>query len=186
MAWACGGGSQTTPWASRPPGATFDRAVVDEPNRQVVLTRAEGAPVLLGAVTQHGNPAGAVVLERFAELVEFVQAHVPTAAHEGARDPAAARRSLGLGAAGVLLAWALYGVNVALAAKLDWTRWLVPMPAAIAALSLLTMAAGLRLQLGRGPLVSPLYGRRHAVALLRFFGVAVLANFVLLGVANAL
>jgi hypothetical protein len=116
------------------PWREVSRATVDSPNFTVVLLQRDSSPVLIGAISQYGVPSGTVILQRFGEIVEVVSGKVPTSPHGGSRDPAAARRMILVNVAGCLTAMALYLTNVAIAGRLHWTRWLVPMPGVIAAL----------------------------------------------------
>lgn len=163
-----------------------ERATVDARNSIVVLFPRGASPVVVGVLSQHGVPSGAVVPERFEEIAEFVDARVPSAPHVGAGNGAAARPSLLLGLLSVVAAGALYGANVAIAEHLHWTRWLVPMPAFVGAVGLLVLLAGVRIRTGKGPLISPLYGRAYRGTVVRFLVVASIANFVLVSVANTL
>ncbi len=172
-------------------------ATVDARNFTIVLFRRDGGPAsIVGALSQHGVPSGAVVLERFDEIVELVSLKVqaspfkesvdPSAAKVNAHLQQAARRTLWLGLGGCLTAVAVYAANMALAARLNWTRWLLPMPLVIGGFSLLALVAAVRLRRGNAPLLSPIYLPSYRTTVVRFFVVASLANFILMAIANTI
>jgi hypothetical protein len=71
----------------------FSRASVDARNFAVVLFRPDGAPQLLGVLSENGGLSGFVILERFDALVARVKEKLPTEPHRIADDPSAARRT---------------------------------------------------------------------------------------------
>jgi hypothetical protein len=161
-------------------------ATIDASNFTILLRMLDGSPVLLGALSQQDMPSGQVVLERFGEIVELVEHKVPSARHQGTKDPAAGRSVIGLGLLTCLMAGALYAANRELGAQLHWHRLLLLMPVVIGGIGLVIVIGGVRVRIGRGALISPLYGPGYRAKVVRFLVVATVANFVLLGVMNGL
>jgi hypothetical protein len=161
-------------------------ATTDASNFTVLLRLLDGSPVLLGVLSEQHVPSGQVVLERFGELVEMVERKVPSAKHPGTKDPAAGRSVIGLGLLTCLMAGALYAANRELGVQLHWHRLLLLMPAVIGGIGLVIVIGGVRVRIGRGALISPLYGPGYRAKVVRFLVVAAVANFVLLGVMNGL
>lgn len=161
-------------------------ATIDAANFTILLRTLDGSPVLLGALSPQEMPSGQVVLERFGEIVELVERQVPSARHQGTKDPAAGRSIIGLGLLTCLMAGALYAANRALGAQLHWHRFVLLMPVVIGGTGLVIVSGGVRVRIGRGALISPLYGPGYRAKVVRFLVVATVANFVLLGAVNGL
>ncbi len=155
-------------------------ATVEPRNRQIVLRRRDSSPVLIG------NGSGHVVLERFFELERALTSRVSVEQHTGSSDRSAARRVSLYGVICVLVSVGMYGANAAVGVWLNWTRLMTPMPILLAGMGLLAIIAGLRIWLGRGPLVSSLYSPGYPRALVRFLVVSVVADAVLVAVVNGL
>lgn len=161
-------------------------ATIDASNFTILLRMLDGSPVLLGALSQQDSPSGEVVLERFGELVERVESKVPSAKHQGTKDPAAARSVIGLGLLTCLMAGALYAANRALGAQLHWHRLHLVMPVVIGGIGLVIVLGGVRVGIGRGALISPLYDPGYRAKVVRFLVVTIVANFMMLGIVNGL
>ena len=155
-------------------------ATIDRRLRHILFTRNDAPPVLLG----YGS--GFIGIERFEQFEQALQAHVTVQPHTGETDRPAAARLIALGSVGIALAIGIYSLAPVFNSVFGWRRHIAATPIALGAVAFIIVMAGVRIGLGRGPLVSPLYASGYWKSVARFYVVLTLAHVVLLAVYNGM
>ena len=172
-------------WQRRDKSIVFDSAwsdfqggIVDRTNDQILLKRHKQNPVLLSRVM------GNIDMDGFAKLAALVESKLTLEPHGKVIDRVSARRVIFCGTITCLVAAALFGLNTLVGAQMGWSRMMMPMPVVVAATGTLILFAGVRISLGKGPIVSMMYNPSYGRTVLRFLLVASMANVVLVWVMN--